>query len=165
MIDDLKSLWDGVEGVYDAYRAEYFKLKAVLFWTINDFPAYGNLSGCIVKGYNACPVCCEETKPYRLAHCQKMSYMRHRRWLPRHHPYRKQLAPFDNTEEHDLAPVPLSGEEVLLRAEGLNMAFGKTFPRPPYKEAENENRPCLKKKSIFLNLSTGSFCRLDIILM
>jgi hypothetical protein len=157
LIDDLKILWDGVEGVYDAYRAEYFKLKAVLFWTINDFPAYGNLSGSIVKGYNACPVCCEKTKPHRLAHSQKMSYMRHRRWLPRHHPYRKQLSPFDNTEEHDLAPVPLSGDEVLVRAEGLNMPFGKTCPHPPYKGAENENRPCLKKKSIFFELEYWRF--------
>ena len=34
LIDDLKNLWDGV-----------------LLWTINDFPAYGNLSGHYVKGY------------------------------------------------------------------------------------------------------------------
>ncbi|CAL2238045.1 unnamed protein product [Prunus armeniaca] len=49
LIDDLKSLWDGIKGVYDAHIEEYFTLRAALLWTINDFPAYGNFSGCIVK--------------------------------------------------------------------------------------------------------------------
>ncbi|KAF7150098.1 hypothetical protein RHSIM_Rhsim02G0154800 [Rhododendron simsii] len=35
---------------YDAYRQQHFNLRVVLLWTINDFPAYGNLSGCKVKG-------------------------------------------------------------------------------------------------------------------
>ncbi|XP_024178346.1 uncharacterized protein LOC112184315 [Rosa chinensis] len=157
LIDDLKILWDGVEGVYDGYRKKYFKLKAVLFWTINDFPTYGNLSGSIVKGYNACPVCLQHTKPHRLAHGQKMSYMRHRRFLPRYHPYRKQAAVFDNTEERDLAPIPLSGHEVLQRVEGMNWPFGKKHPHPPYKGAEDESRPCWKKKSVFFELEYWKF--------
>ncbi|KAI5334625.1 hypothetical protein L3X38_024758 [Prunus dulcis] len=33
---------------------------SVLLWTINYFPAYGNLSGCVVKGYQACPICVDE---------------------------------------------------------------------------------------------------------
>ncbi|TXG66608.1 hypothetical protein EZV62_007883 [Acer yangbiense] len=46
LIEDLKTLWEvGVE-VYDAQKQEKFNLCAVLLWTINDFPAYGNLSGC-----------------------------------------------------------------------------------------------------------------------
>ncbi|XP_075499222.1 uncharacterized protein LOC142537603 [Primulina tabacum] len=51
LIDDLKCLWDkGVEA-YDAYREESFSLRSVLLWTINVFPAYGNMSECVVKGY------------------------------------------------------------------------------------------------------------------
>ncbi|CAL9002128.1 unnamed protein product, partial [Prunus brigantina] len=61
LIDDLKSLWDGIKGVYDAHNGEYFTLRAALMWTINDFPAYGNLSGCVVKGYKACPICGDDT--------------------------------------------------------------------------------------------------------
>ena len=57
LIDDLKMLWDtGVE-VFDAYREQNFYLRAMLFCTINDFPAYGNLSGYSVKGYYACRIC------------------------------------------------------------------------------------------------------------
>ncbi|KAL6133972.1 hypothetical protein ACLB2K_066205 [Fragaria x ananassa] len=153
LIDDLKVLWDGVEGVYDAVRGEYFKLRTVLFWTINDFPAYGNLSGSIVKGYNACPVCVDETKPYRLKHSKKMVFMRNRRHLPRHHPYRKQSAAFDNTIENDVAPIPLSGEEVLSRVKGyVGRKFGKKNPIPPWKAGDNQPRPCWKKQSVFFEL-------------
>lgn len=91
LIDDLKSLWVGIDGVYDAYRSEYFKLRAVLLWTINDFLAYGNSSGQIVRGYNACPICGEETDGHRLKHCRKIVIIANRRFLSRHHPYRRKL--------------------------------------------------------------------------
>ncbi|XP_024163761.2 uncharacterized protein LOC112170658 [Rosa chinensis] len=159
LIEDLKVLWEGVKGVYDACSNEYFTLKAALFWTINDFPAYGNLSGSIVKGYNACPICLEKTLPKRLVHGGKMAYMRHRRWKARNHPYRKQRAAFDNHQELEAAPVPLSGEEVLKRMEDevLSWPFGKKHPSPPYKGDEDENRPCWKKKSIFFELEYWKF--------
>ncbi|KAL6584579.1 hypothetical protein OROMI_003868 [Orobanche minor] len=129
LIDDLKKLWSGVERVLDSYKIEYFSLRAVLFWTINDFPAYGNLSGSIMKCYNGCPVCLEHTKPHRLVNGNKLSYQRHRRFLPRYHPYQKQADAFDTTVEVDTAPIPLSGEEVLQRVEGLKVKFGKPLPK------------------------------------
>ena len=46
LIEDLKLLWEvGIEA-FDAYKQEFFTLKAVLLWTISDFPTYGNLSDC-----------------------------------------------------------------------------------------------------------------------
>jgi len=61
LIEDLRLLWDeGVE-VFDAYEKVNFNLRALLLWTINDFPAYGNLSGYSVKGHPACPICEENT--------------------------------------------------------------------------------------------------------
>ncbi|XP_074298117.1 uncharacterized protein LOC141628934 [Silene latifolia] len=72
LIDDLKLLWDeGVE-VYDAYHGETFNLRAMIFCTINDFPAYGNLSGYTVKGAKACPICEEDTISDRLVHGGRM---------------------------------------------------------------------------------------------
>ena len=44
LVDDLKKLWDGVE-TYDISRKKNFIMRASLMWTINDFPAYGMLSG------------------------------------------------------------------------------------------------------------------------
>ncbi|KAA0042057.1 transposase [Cucumis melo var. makuwa] len=40
LIDDLKILWEEGVRCFDAYKEEYFTLRAVLLWTINDFPAY-----------------------------------------------------------------------------------------------------------------------------
>ncbi|KAE8732403.1 hypothetical protein F3Y22_tig00002193pilonHSYRG00046 [Hibiscus syriacus] len=50
LIADLKLLWETGMKTYDGYKKEYFNLRAILIWTINDFPAYGNLSGCVTKG-------------------------------------------------------------------------------------------------------------------
>ncbi|CAL2277764.1 unnamed protein product [Prunus armeniaca] len=90
LIDDLKSLWDGIGGVYDAHNGEYFTLRAALMWTINDFPAYGNLSGCVVKGYKACPICGDDTPSHR-----------------------RQRAAFNGKPEYGTPPEPLTEEEVL----------------------------------------------------
>ncbi|XP_074298224.1 uncharacterized protein LOC141629053 [Silene latifolia] len=68
LIDDLKLLWDTGVDVYDAYHAETFNLRAMIYCTINDFPAYGNLSGYTVKGAKACPICEEDTIYDRLVH-------------------------------------------------------------------------------------------------
>ncbi|KAL4029966.1 hypothetical protein IC575_008194 [Cucumis melo] len=72
LIDDLKILWEEGVRCFDAYKEEYFTLRAILLWTINDFPAYGNLCGCSVKGFKACPICREETTSIRLQHGKKM---------------------------------------------------------------------------------------------
>ncbi|KAI5312912.1 hypothetical protein L3X38_042086 [Prunus dulcis] len=90
LIDDLKSLWVGIRGVYDAHNGEYFTLRAALMWTINDFPAYRNLSGCVVKGYKACPICGDDTPSHR-----------------------RQRAAFNGKPEYGIPPEPLTGEEVL----------------------------------------------------
>ncbi|KAL0541386.1 hypothetical protein IC582_021428 [Cucumis melo] len=71
LIDDLKLLWESGVQCYDAYNEELFNLRTVLLWTINDFPAYGNLSGCSVKGYKACPICEDNTSSIRLKYGKK----------------------------------------------------------------------------------------------
>ncbi|WMV25412.1 hypothetical protein MTR67_018797 [Solanum verrucosum] len=61
LIDELKELWsDGVE-TFDAPTGKCFKMHVAVLWTINDFPAYGNLSGWSTKGYMACPTCNKDT--------------------------------------------------------------------------------------------------------
>ncbi|XP_042974900.1 uncharacterized protein LOC122306541 [Carya illinoinensis] len=61
LIDELIDLWKNGVDTYDAMTAQTFRLHATLFWTINDFPAYGNLSGWSTKGKMACPSCRQET--------------------------------------------------------------------------------------------------------
>jgi hypothetical protein len=151
LIDDLITLWDGVSDVYDAYRKENFTLRAVLLWTINDFPAYGNLSGCITKGYKACPICGEQTSAIRLKHGRKMSYACHRKFLPRHHPYRRQKKAFNNEQEFGLAPEPLSGEDVFKKVQHMDCSFGKGKGKKK-SDYESSSGVFMKKRSIFFNL-------------
>ena len=87
LIDYLQMLWKYGVHCFDAYKEEYFTLRVVLLWTINDFPAYDNLCSFSVKGYKACPICGEKTSSIRLQQGKKISYMRHKEYLPRHHPY------------------------------------------------------------------------------
>ena len=157
LIDDLKKLWHGKQ-VYDAYKNEQFLLRGILLWTISDYPAYGNLSGNIIKGYNGCPICVDQTKATRLVNYRKCVVMRHRRWLPPHHPYRRKKQDFDNTVEKEIAPVPLTGEEVLERVQHLKgHVYGKTQRKPGQKkeilDQFGRNFP------YFFNSSTGSSCR------
>ncbi|GJS67329.1 hypothetical protein Tco_0681893 [Tanacetum coccineum] len=104
LIDDLKTLWDKGVKVYDAYKRETFTLRAMIFCTISDFPAYGNLSGYSTKGKFACPVCEDQTSSRWLPNCKKTVFMGHRRSLVRNHPYRKMKREFDGTTEYGRVP-------------------------------------------------------------
>ncbi|XP_074376826.1 uncharacterized protein LOC141718344 [Apium graveolens] len=144
LIDDLKKVWEeGEPNVSDAHNKSFFILKAVLMWTVNDFPAYGNLSDCVNKGYMSCPVYGDDTVAKYLPHSKKMSFQGHRRYLPRHHPYRKKKAGFNGEQELGFARAPLSGEEVLLQEERIKFSFGEAVKK-------SKKVDCLWKKINFL---------------
>jgi len=126
LIEDLTKLW--VEGVlvFDGFRNETFQMRAILFCTINDFPAYGNFSGYSVKGRHACPICEEDTSYIQLKHGRKIVYTRHQRFLKPHHPYRRLKKAFNGSQQHKTASIPLTGEQVFLQVQHLNTIFGKT---------------------------------------
>ncbi|KAI5328227.1 hypothetical protein L3X38_027624 [Prunus dulcis] len=150
LIDDLKSLWDEIRGVYDAHIGEYFTLRGVLLWTVNDFPAYGNLSGCVVKGYKACPICGDDTPSHMLKNGHKICYIGHRKWLPINHPDRRQRAAFNGKPEYGTPPEPLNREEVLRIVEDINYIWGS---KNVGSVGENDgDRVCWKKKSKFFDL-------------
>lgn len=52
--------------MWDEYKQENFDLRALLFVTINDWPALSNLSGQSNKGYQACTHCLDETDSFYL---------------------------------------------------------------------------------------------------
>ena len=135
---------------YDAHQKEFFTLKAILLWTINDFPAYGNLSGCTVKGYYACPICGEETYSHWLKHGNKNSYTGHRRFLPCNHPFRKQKKAFNGEQEFRLPPKELTGDEIFRKVDTIHNSWGKK----KVKQCQSFVNPtsCWKKKSIFFEL-------------
>ena len=50
LVEELVKLWNEDVSVFDTYGNKTFVSRAMLFCTINDFPAYENLSGYKVKG-------------------------------------------------------------------------------------------------------------------
>ncbi|XP_071700146.1 uncharacterized protein [Rutidosis leptorrhynchoides] len=142
LIDDLQTLWSPGVSVYDAYKKETFNLRSMIFFTIIDFPAYGNLSGYNTKGAKACPICEDETCSRWLKHCRKMVFMGHQKSLERYHPYRRKKDLFDGNIENGSARSPLGGEMTFSRVKNINVVFGKT----------NKNR----EKGLLLNIQGKS---------
>nr|GFC74700.1 hypothetical protein [Tanacetum cinerariifolium] len=66
LIDDLKVLWakPGVETI-DVATCLKFNMRAMVLWTINDYPARSSLSGWSGQGYKACLTCNEDTPSVR----------------------------------------------------------------------------------------------------
>ncbi|CAL2228592.1 unnamed protein product [Prunus armeniaca] len=128
LIDDLKSLWDGIRGVYDAHIGEYFTLR----------------------GYKACPICSDDTPSHRLKNGHKIYYIGHRKWLSINHPYRRQRSAFNGKPEYGTPPKPLNEEEVLHIVEDINYIWGS---KNGGSVGENDgDRVCWKKKSKFFDL-------------
>jgi len=67
LIDELTQLWSSGALTYDISRKQYFVMRVALMWTINDFPAYGMVSGWSTHGKLACPYCMENNKAFTLA--------------------------------------------------------------------------------------------------
>ncbi|GKF71853.1 RNA-directed DNA polymerase, eukaryota, partial [Tanacetum coccineum] len=66
-----------------------FNVRAMVLWTINDFPARSSLSGWSGQGYKACPTCNEDTPSVRVL--GKTAYVGHRRFLKKPHKWRRSL--------------------------------------------------------------------------
>ena len=56
LIEELKELWHVGVQTFDVSTGENFRMHACVLWTINDFPAHGNLSCWSIKGYKECPI-------------------------------------------------------------------------------------------------------------
>ena len=150
LIEDLKLLWKSGVECYDANQDEVFDLRVVLLWTINNFPACGNLSGCSVKGYKACPICGDNMSSIRLKFGKKMAYLGRRRFLARNHPYRRQKKSFNGEKELKTISEPLPGEAIYLRIKDLKFSRGKKkTKKQPMKGSE---RSCWNTLSSFLEL-------------
>ncbi|XP_022158896.1 uncharacterized protein LOC111025354 [Momordica charantia] len=146
LIEELKELWTNGVRTYDCFSGEYFKMHAALLWTINDFPAYGDLSGWSTKGYQACPICKEDTSSFRIR--GKISFMGHRCYLPEMHSWRRSKC-HDGKIERRLPPAIMDGDEILHEVTYLKFPpFGK-HPSNAKKKRKRDSRT---KRSIFFEL-------------
>ena len=126
LLEELIVLWNEGVRTEDAsmYRgSREFNLKAMLLWTIHDFPAYGIVAGCVTKGYKGCPICAENTISRRSRALHKNVYDdQHRRWLPHNHPWRNNLEDFNGRPEHNGPPRRVTADDIL-RWGGLRESF------------------------------------------
>ena len=86
LVDELQTLWSRGGVLTRDARAymgmSHFNTRAVLMWTLHDFPAYGLISGLTTKGFKACPVCGPHTISRRSKVLRKNVYCNcHRRYL------------------------------------------------------------------------------------
>ncbi|CAL1411660.1 unnamed protein product [Linum trigynum] len=152
LIEDLKDLWEEGVTTFDSSKRQNFHLRATLLWTINDFPAYANLSGWSTKGRLACPVCSKDTKYEWLYNGRKFCYMGHRCWLSNGHRWRKDKDAFDGTIEKRGQPRIFSGDEVLDQVQDLEGNPLTKCQKVKVKISHDERGDNWKKKSIFFYL-------------
>lgn len=124
LIEDLNHLWITGALTYDAVSKTTFTLKAMLLWTISDFPAYGNLAGCKVKGKMGCPLCGKNTDSLWLTNSRKHVYMCHRKGLSPAHSYRRKKTWFDGKVEHGKKYRILSGNNISSLLKNFKNDFG-----------------------------------------
>lgn len=167
LVEDLMELWDTCVEAYDAFTKSVFNLKAILIWTINDFPAYGNLAGCATKGTVACPICGEDVCSMWLKYSRKFAYLGHRRFLPPNHPFRHKKKWFNGKIESKGKPRPLNGLEILNAVKDIENDWGKkqnggtiNTTKTKRKKQDSSKRvqktvQVWKKKSIFLICHIG----------
>jgi hypothetical protein len=120
LVDELQQLWSSA-GVPTRDARAYlgmpiFNLRAVLMWTLHDFPAYGLISGLTTKGFKACPVCGPNTISQRSKILRKNVYCGcHRRYLREDHYFRAAEAAFDGEANHETETEPLNGNQTIRR--------------------------------------------------
>ncbi|XP_010424360.1 PREDICTED: uncharacterized protein LOC104709444 [Camelina sativa] len=128
LIENLQDLWNKGVDVYDAFAKETFNLRAILLWTISDYPGLGTLAGCKVKGKQACNVCGKD-KPFRwLKFSRKHVYLSNRIRLPGH-PYRRKRGWFDNTIEERTACRIQTGVEIYEHLKDFRNDFGRALDK------------------------------------
>ena len=124
LVKELLELWHGVPAL-DFSKSEgsrSFSVRALVMWTISNFPALGLISGFCCKGYKGCPCCGEDTDarmakmgdvlPNRRTKSSKIIYGGIRRYLPRHHPYRRNMR-FNGQVEHRDRPRGRTSEDTI----------------------------------------------------
>ncbi len=111
--------------MWEEDKQEEFNLRALLFITINDWPALSNLSRQSNKCYKACTHCLEETVSTYLKHCKRVVYMGHRRFLLAAHPVRKKGKHFEHKADHRKKPIFQNIKTVFKMMKDLKVVFGK----------------------------------------
>ncbi|KAL5577584.1 hypothetical protein UlMin_019283 [Ulmus minor] len=151
LIDELKELWvHGLDTRDAAYENGVFRMRVVLLWTVNDFPARSSLSGWSGQGYRACPTCNEDTPSMRVI--GKTAYFGHRCFLPSNHHWRSNLQ-FDGRTERKRPPRRFSTTDILEQLHRVKTSIPGKHPNyEGVKQKRGDDELNWRKKSIFYEL-------------
>ncbi|GJV53955.1 hypothetical protein Tco_1449696 [Tanacetum coccineum] len=159
LIDDLKDLWakPGVETI-DVATGLKFNMRAMVLWTINDFPARSSLSGWSGQGYRACPTCNEDTPSVRVL--GKTTYVGHRRFLKKPHKWRS--LEFNGETENGDPPREFNRDAIMTQLARLPTRVKGKHPRFGGVKIKRNVLVELNwtKRSIFYELEYWSFLTL-----
>ncbi|KAI3520702.1 hypothetical protein L1887_10152 [Cichorium endivia] len=129
LVKELKMLFEyGIE-TYDAHRRDNFQMRAVLLWTVSDFPAYAMLSGWSTKGNLACPYCSDKSGSFRLSNGKKSCWFDcHRKHLRRGHAFRGDKVNFlkNKTVRREVPISYPSGEEIWQTIQHFSTVYNGT---------------------------------------
>ncbi|XP_026458599.1 uncharacterized protein LOC113359135 [Papaver somniferum] len=156
LINDLIELWENDVQVYDSFTKTEFNLKSLLMWTINDLPAYGNLSGCTYKGKAASPLCGENTLSNWLSVSRKTVYLNHRRFLRHNHPLRQKKVWVNGEVEKKEKPLVMSGAAALECQSSIVNDFGKAEKNGEEIRKKKEEKKKNKKSKGQSSVATGA---------
>ena len=155
LVEELLQLWakPGVR-MWDEHVQKSFDLRALLFVTINDWPALSNLSGQTNKGYNACTHCLDETESIYLEKSGKNVYLGHRRFLPPRNLARRRGKHFKGEADNRNKPLRRTSDQVFDMVKYLDqiVIFGKGPGSQSVPKDADNHAPMWKKKSIFWEL-------------
>ncbi|XP_040378937.1 uncharacterized protein LOC121054146 [Oryza brachyantha] len=151
LMEDMEELWKYGLRLWDEFKQEHFTLRAIIFVTINDLPGKFSLSRQI-KGKTGCLICLDKTSYKYLTSSMKTVYMRHRRFLPQKHKYRKMERLFDNIVENDTALETRSGTYVYEITKKIKVVYGKGKKKTVKRKRDDGDKDTtlpFKKHSIF----------------
>ncbi|GKD45402.1 zinc finger, PHD-type containing protein, partial [Tanacetum coccineum] len=136
-----------------------FNMRAMVLWTINDFPARSSLSGWSGQGYKACPTCNEDTPSVRVL--GKTAYVGHRRFLKKPHKWRRSLE-FNGETKNGDPPREFNRDAIMTQLARLPTRVKGKHPRFGGVKIKRNVLVELNwtKRSIFYELEYWSFLTL-----
>ena len=94
----------------------------------------------------------DETASLFLRNSRKMVFMRHRRYLRKEHPFRKNKRDFDGSSENGKAPCFRSREEVFSMVKDINIIHGKGRGSTSVPRSQDKSTQLWKKRSVLWDL-------------
>ncbi|KAF7141455.1 hypothetical protein RHSIM_Rhsim06G0076200 [Rhododendron simsii] len=157
--DELKELWNNGALTYDASSGESFQMRVTMWWTVHDWPAFGDISGWRTKGHYACYPCNDE--PFYESLRSKTAYLNHRAYFPNNHPERRKKAAYDGKSEERKRSLELPVHKIEEQLKNVpKISFGKdpsNRKRPRYEPNWTKvsilyDMPCCKNRKLLHNI-------------